>query len=177
MNQQIRHNLGIATQSGNVVVCHGGVNCPLVSKPESAMQQAFYESTGVWCPVGARDAFEWLMRERGLTAREIAIAWRGTAIKWDGKVEALRDSRLPGETLIERVSIALAVCFAVLSMLGVLVSRPAGIVDGLQQVGTLAASLGYGWFVWRYLFLPRAIAARVLCALDEAPAVCAQNAS
>jgi hypothetical protein len=60
---------------------HGGGRSPKES--ESAMQKEFYDNTGMDCPRLAREFFEFLMREYGLTARRIRRAWGAGSLSWD----------------------------------------------------------------------------------------------
>lgn len=136
-------------------------------KPESQLQEEFYRRTGIWCPRSAREDFEWLMKEKNFTSRDLERAWRYRFLIW-----ALNNQRLGAN--LSRIDKPFA--HLVVTLISFMLLLPA-ILQVFQNpdqpvfagiAGSIAAfvMLLMGWFEYS-LFRPRRVAIRVQTALGS----------
>lgn len=131
-------------------------------KPESQLQEEFYQRMGIWCSKPARECFEWLLDQHHFVKTELEPAWRQRFIIWrEGR---LRTSR----SWIDRpLGWAMIVLICLPGVLGLL---RADMSDPISQVFSLTALIPVAlvaWWMDRTIFFPRRVADRAAYLIDQ----------
>lgn len=134
-------------------------------RPESQLMAEFHQHTGIWCPAGAREVFEDLLKHHGFTSPELAAAWRDNALVWDGKANRISTYTPWFVAASGYGMIASALLYLVAYGLPLLLMQ-----GGLAELVALLAALfmfgGAAGLAYRYVLWPHRVAVRVGRALD-----------
>lgn len=163
MTQKIDGTRPQVTQSGHIINCHGAAACPLHSAnaPESKHQADFAARTKIWCPPGAREAFEHLMAKHDFTAPRLHVAWQANSLVWDDERAELVAKTYWLEPLFGYGMAALMLLYFILQGGGLIFSPGPDAWRGLAAFFTaMVIYLGMVWGVLRYVIMPYRVAMR-----------------
>lgn len=149
--------------AGNIInhfqqPCPGPQSCPY-KQDESSRQAEFFSNTGIWCPREARNALEWLMKEHGFTAKELAISWSASSLKWQRESGQIRTNTPLVEALVAWSFVLGMLCFFLaLALPSVFSENKTAAFPGFA-VGTIMY-IGSAWLAARFVLIPRRVALR-----------------
>jgi len=143
--------------------CPGKNACPFPEpvNPESKQQADFYRDTGIWAPAEARVVLEWLMRECGFTAKDLAIAWGEKNIVW--KIQERRvDTFNPWiESITGWLGLAFLSVLLLTTMMPLVFRAPNSNASIIQLVGVIVLEVISVALLMRYVVWPSRVAFRV----------------
>jgi len=140
--------------------CPGQESCPF-ERDEAEQQRRFEKNTGIMCSSGARKALQYLLDCGAFNYKELAIAWRASALRWNVDSLTLIANVSRSDLWYGRFVMLFSIFCFVFGLVGVARSRPVSFANvELLTNFFVMCLIGALPFASRHMVQPNQIAQR-----------------
>lgn len=169
MNQEIRGNSGQITQTGNVIVCHGGTECPMrmnAVPPSANEEEAFCRATGLRVSPRVRELLEQFRETHNLTwrgSKSIARMWRHRTLEYDDARDRLRLNPSLFQLVVGWIYFLMSSLFVMgLAVMPIFGEFKGSVLDAIIFGGFFFGAMFGTWVSIEHVVMPELLARRLL---------------